>query len=62
MKILSTEEIHLQKDMTNVEKCCEENKMPLYEDKCNLLNLKRKMEVTLFKTNVDTTKTAKRLV
>ena len=26
MKILSTEEIHLQKDTTNVEKWCEEKK------------------------------------
>ena len=45
--------------MTNVEKWCEENKMPLNEDKCNLFNLKGKMEVTLFKTNDDTTKTQK---
>ena len=61
MKILSTEEIHLQKDKTNVEKWCEENKMPLNEDKCNLLNFKEKMEVTLFNTNDDTTKTQKDL-
>ena len=61
MKILSTEEIHLQKDTTNVEKWCKENKMPLNEDKCNLLNLKGKMEVTLFHTNVDTAKTQKDL-
>ena len=47
--------------MTNVEKWCEENKMPLNEDKCNLFNLKGKMEVTLFKTNDDTTKTQKDL-
>ena len=59
MKILSTEETLLQKDTKNVEKLCEENKMPLNEDKCNLLNLKRKMEVTLFNTNVDTAKTKK---
>ena len=39
MKILSTEKIHLQKDTTNVEKWCKKNKMPLNEDKCNLLNL-----------------------
>ena len=57
MKILSTEEIHLQKDTTNVEKWCEENTMPLKKDKCNLLNLKSKMEVTLFITIVDTAKT-----
>ena len=61
MKILSTEEIHLQKDTANVEKWCKENKMPLNEDKCNLLNLKGKMEVTLFNTNVDTAKTQKDL-
>ena len=61
MKILSTEEIHLQKDTTNVEKWCKENNMPLDEDKCNLLNLKRKMEVTLFNTNDDTAKTQKDL-
>ena len=61
MKILSTEKIHLQKDTTNVEKWCEENKMPLNEDKCNLLNLKGKMEVTLFYTNFDTAKTQKDL-
>ena len=54
MKILSTREIHLQKDTTNVEKWCEENTMPLNEDKCNLLNLKWKMEFTLFNTIVDT--------
>ena len=29
MKILSTEKIHLQKDTTNVEKWCKENKKPL---------------------------------
>ena len=62
MKILSIEEIHLQKDTTNVEKWCRENKMPLNEDKCNLLNLKGKMEVTLFNTIVDTAKTQKDLV
>ena len=56
MKVLSTEEIHLQKDTTNVEKRCKENKMPLNEDKCNLLNLKGKMEITLFNTNGDTAK------
>ena len=61
MKILSTEEIHLQKDTKNVEKLCEENKMPLNEDKCNLLNLNGKMEVTLFNTIVDTAKTQKDL-
>ena len=60
-KIVSTEEIDLQKDSTIVEKWCEENKMPLNEDKCNLLNLKGKMEVTLFNTNVDTAKTQKDL-
>ena len=54
-----TEEFHLQKDKKNVEKWCEENKMPLKEDKCNLLNLKGKMEVTLFNANVDTAKTQK---
>ena len=59
MKIFSTEEIYLQKDTTNVEKWCEENKMPLNENKCNLFNLKGKMEVTLFNTNVDTAKTQK---
>ena len=56
MKILSTEEIHLQKDTTNVEKWCKENKRPLNEDKCNLLNLKGKMKVTVFNTYVDTAK------
>ena len=61
MKILSTEEIRLQNDSTNVEKWCEENKMPLNEAKGNLLNLKWKMEFTLFNTNVDTAKTQKRL-
>ena len=61
MKILSTEENHLQKDTTNVEKWCEENTMRLNEDKCNLLNLKGKMEVTLFNTIVDTAKTQKHL-
>ena len=61
MKIVSTEEIRLQKDSTNVEKWCEENKMPLNEAKCNLLNLKGNMEVTLFDTNVDTAKTQKNL-
>ena len=35
--------------------------MPLNEDKCNLLNLKGKMEVTLFNTNVDYAKTQKDL-
>ena len=59
MKIVSTDEIRLQKDSTNVEKWCEENKMPLNEAKCNLLNLKGNMEVTLFDTNVDTAKTQK---
>ena len=57
MKILSTEKIHLRKYTTNVVKWCEENKMSLNEDKCNLLNLKGKMEVTLFNTNIDTAKT-----
>ena len=33
--------------------------MPLNEDKCILLNLKKKMEVTLFNKNVDTAKTQK---
>ena len=61
MKILSTEETHQQKDTTNVEKRCKENKMPLNEDKRNLLKLKGKLEVTLFNTNVDTTKTQKEL-
>ena len=61
MKIFSTEEIHLQKDTTNVEKWCEENKMPLNEDKCNLLNLKGKKEVTLLNTNFDTAMTQKDL-
>ena len=61
MKIVSTDEIRLQKDSTNVEKWCEENKMPLNEAKCNLLNLKGNMEVTLFDTNVDTAKTQKNL-
>ena len=59
MKILSTEEVHPQKDTTNVEKWCEEIKMPLNEDKCNLLNPKGRMEVTLIKTNIDTAKTQK---
>ena len=59
MKIVSTDEIRLQKDSTNVEKWCEENKMTLNEAKCNLLNLKGNMEVTLFDTNVDTAKTQK---
>ena len=57
MKILSTEEIHLQKDTTNVEKWCEKNKMRLNEDNCNLLNLNGK--VKLFNTKVDTAKTQK---
>ena len=61
MKILSTEEIHLQKDTANIEKWCKENKMPLNEDKCNVLNLKGKMEVTLFNTNVDIATTQKDL-
>ena len=61
MKILSTEEIHLHKDSTNVEKWCEENKMTMKKNKCNLLNLKEKMEVTLFNTNVDTAKTQNNL-
>ena len=47
----------MKKDTTNVEKWCEENTMPLKKDKCNLLNLKRKMEVTVFNTIVDTAKT-----
>ena len=59
VKILSTQEIHLQKHTTNVEKWCKENKMPLNEDKCNLLNFKEKMKVTLFNTKVDTAKTQK---
>ena len=58
---MSNEEIHLQKDTTNIEKWCKENKMPLKEDKSNLLNLKAKMEVTQFNTNVDTAKTQKDL-
>ena len=33
--------------------------MPLNENKCNLLNLRGKMEVTLFNTDVDTAKTQK---
>ena len=61
MKILSTEEIHLQNDTANIEKWCKENKMPLNEEKCNVLNLKGKMEVTLFNTNVDIAKTQKDL-
>ena len=35
--------------------------MPLKENKCNLLNLKGKMELKLFNTTVDTAKTQKDL-